>query len=88
MLLAAVSGALRHYLQEHGSGVGEIQAMVPFNLRSLDDPLPRELGNKFGLVFLPLPVGTSGSYRRLTRGPPADEDDQGQAATARSHTGC
>jgi diacylglycerol O-acyltransferase len=39
---------------------------VPFNLRPLDQPVPRELGNKFGLVMLPLPVGTSGSYRRLT----------------------
>ncbi len=65
VLLAAVSGALRHYLQGRGSNVGEIQAMVPFNLRPLDQPIPRKLGNKFGLVFLPLPVGTSGSYRRL-----------------------
>jgi diacylglycerol O-acyltransferase len=65
VLLAAVSGALRHYLQDHDSPVSEIQAMVPFNLRPLDRPVPRELGNKFGLVFLPLPVGTSGSYRRL-----------------------
>jgi diacylglycerol O-acyltransferase len=65
VLLAAVSGALRHYLQGRDSSVGEIQAMVPFNLRPLDKPLPRKLGNKFGLVFLPLPVGTSGSYRRL-----------------------
>jgi diacylglycerol O-acyltransferase / wax synthase len=65
VLLAAVSGALRHYLQERGSNVGEIAAMVPFNLRPLDEPIPRKLGNKFGLVFLPLPVGTSGSYRRL-----------------------
>ncbi len=65
VLLAAVSGALRHYLQERGSAAPEIQAMVPFNLRPLDKPVPRELGNKFGLVFLPLPVGTSGSYRRL-----------------------
>ena len=48
-----------------GSPVAEIQAMVPFNLRPLDQPVPRELGNKFGLVFLPLPVGVSGSYRRL-----------------------
>lgn len=39
--------------------------MVPFNLRPLDRPIPRELGNRFGLVFLPLPVGVSGSYRRL-----------------------
>ena len=65
VLLAAVSGALRHYLQERGSRAGEIQAMVPFNLRPLDQPVPRELGNKFGLVFLPLPVGVSGRYRRL-----------------------
>jgi len=65
VLLAAVSGALRHYLQDHGSAVAELQAMVPFNLRPLDEPLPRDLGNRFGLVFLPLPVGTSGSYRRL-----------------------
>ena len=65
VLLAAVSGALRHYLKERGSPVGEIQAMVPVNLRPLDQPVPRELGNRFGLVFLPLPVGTSGSYRRL-----------------------
>jgi diacylglycerol O-acyltransferase len=65
VLLAAVSGALRHYLQERGGPVAEIQAMVPFNLRPLDQPVPRKLGNKFGLVMLPLPVGTSGSYRRL-----------------------
>ena len=65
VLLAAVSGALRHYLQERGGPIGEIQAMVPFNLRPLDEPVPRELGNRFGLVFLPLPVATSGSYRRL-----------------------
>ena len=65
VLLAAVSGSIRHYLQERGGPVTEIQAMVPFNLRPLDKPVPRELGNKFGLVMLPLPVGTSGSYRRL-----------------------
>lgn len=65
VLLAAVSGALRHYLQRRGGAVSEIQAIVPFNLRPLDEPVPRELGNRFGLVFLPLPVGVSGSYRRL-----------------------
>ena len=65
VLMAALTGALRHYLQERGSPTREIQAMVPFNLRPLDQPIPRELGNRFGLVFLPLPVGVSGSYRRL-----------------------
>jgi diacylglycerol O-acyltransferase / wax synthase len=66
VLMAALSGGLRHYLRDRGSPVREIQAMVPFNLRPLDQPVPRDLGNKFGLVFLPLPVGVSGSYRRLT----------------------
>ena len=66
VLLAALSGALRHYLQRRGAPTREIQAMVPFNLRPLDEPVPRDLGNRFGLVFLPLPVGVSGSYRRLT----------------------
>ena len=65
VLLAAVSGALRHYLQDRDSPVAEIQALVPYNLRPLGQPVPPELGNRFGLVFLPLPVGTSGSYRRL-----------------------
>jgi diacylglycerol O-acyltransferase / wax synthase len=65
VLLAAVSGALRHYLQARGESAPEIQALVPFNLRPLEEPVPRDLGNRFGLVFLPLPVGTSGSYRRL-----------------------
>jgi hypothetical protein len=45
--------------------VPEIQALGPFNLRPLDQPVPRSLGNKFGLVMLPLPVNMSGSYRRL-----------------------
>jgi len=66
VLLAALSGGLRHYLRNRGAPAREIQAMVPFNLRPLDQPVPRDLGNKFGLVFLPLPVGVSGSYRRLT----------------------
>jgi diacylglycerol O-acyltransferase / wax synthase len=65
VLLAALSGGLRHYLRERRAPVREIQAMVPVNLRPLDQPVPRDLGNKFGLVFLPLPVGVSGSYRRL-----------------------
>jgi WS/DGAT/MGAT family acyltransferase len=65
VLLAAVSGALRHYLQDRGSPVAEIQAMVPFNLRPREEPIPRDLGNRFGLVFLPLPVGVSDSRRRL-----------------------
>ena len=39
--------------------------MVPFNLRPLDQPLPPDLGNRFGLVFLQLPVGLEDPRRRL-----------------------
>ncbi len=39
--------------------------MVPFNLRPLDQPLPRELGNRFGLVYLTLPVGIDDPMERL-----------------------
>jgi WS/DGAT/MGAT family acyltransferase len=65
VVLSAVAGALRHYLQGRNETLADIQAMIPFNLRSLDAPLPRDLGNHFGLVFLPLPVTVSGSLERL-----------------------
>ena len=39
--------------------------MVPFNLRALDEPLPRDLGNDFSLVLLPLPVGSDDGQERL-----------------------
>ena len=65
VLVAAMTGALREYLQERESLVDEIRAFVPFNLRPLDRPLPAGLGNKFGLVFLPLPVGARTAAKRL-----------------------
>jgi len=65
VLLAAVAGALRRHLQRRGKPVGAIQAMVPFNLRQLQEPVPRELGNRFGLVYLELPVDMSDSSERL-----------------------
>jgi hypothetical protein len=46
VLLAAVSGGLPHYLRDRGSAVTEIQAVITFNLRPLDEPVPRTLGNK------------------------------------------
>jgi WS/DGAT/MGAT family acyltransferase len=65
VLLAAVSGGLRHYLRARGRPVVDIDAIVQYNLMSLDGPVPSTLGNKFGPVSLRLPVGASGSYRRL-----------------------
>jgi len=65
VLLAALSGALGRYLKERGDVVSEldIHAAVPVNLRRADDILT--LGNRFGLVFVPLPMGMSDPLDRL-----------------------
>ena len=65
VLLSAMAGALRSYLRARGGLVDEVTAFVPFNLRPLDEPLSPALGNRFGLVFLRLPVGTGDRRRRL-----------------------
>ena len=39
--------------------------MVPVNLRPLDLPLPRELGNRFALVCPALPSGLATAAARL-----------------------
>jgi WS/DGAT/MGAT family acyltransferase len=65
VLTAAVTGALRRYLLGRDSLVDEIRTTVPYNLRAPDEPLPRELGNRFGLVYLTLPVGIADPADRL-----------------------
>ena len=65
VLLAAATGALRRYLQSRGEQVDgiDIRAAVPVNLRAPDEP--PSLGNRFGLVFLALPVGADDPLDRL-----------------------
>jgi len=65
VLTAAMTGALRGYLLGRDSLVDEIRTMVPYNLRAADEPLPRELGNRFGLVYLTLPIGIADPADRL-----------------------
>jgi WS/DGAT/MGAT family acyltransferase len=65
VLLSAMAGALRTYLRRRGGLVDAVTAFVPFNLRPLDQPLSPDLGNRFGLVFLSLPVGIGDRRRRL-----------------------
>lgn len=66
LLLAAMAGALRRELAERNEQVDELRLIVPINLRPLDQRVPAELGNRFGLVFLALPVGIADPDRRLT----------------------
>lgn len=65
VLVAAMAGALRHYMQRRGAEVDglTIRGVVPVDLRRADRAL--ELGNRFGLVFLDLPVGVAGPVERL-----------------------
>lgn len=65
ILLASVAGALRGYLMAKGDPVAatEIRAMVPVNLRAQDDI--EDLGNRFGLVALELPIGIDNPLARL-----------------------
>jgi len=64
-LIGAVTGAIRRYLLDRGEDVAglEIRAAVPVNLRPIEGPV--ELGNRFGLIFLPLPVGLEKPADRL-----------------------
>jgi WS/DGAT/MGAT family acyltransferase len=65
MLLSSVAGALRGYLQAKGDSVldAEIRALVPVNLRAPGDI--EDLGNRFGLVALELPVGIENPLARV-----------------------
>ncbi len=65
VLMATVAGALGAHLREtHGFDTTELvlRASVPINLRAAEEPMA--LGNKFGLVFVDLPVGTRNPLQR------------------------
>ncbi len=64
VLLACVAGAMRRYLEDCGdrtAGV-ECRAMVPINLRAPGDV---DLGNRFGIIAVELPVGIEHPLERL-----------------------
>ena len=65
VLLTCVAGALGAYLRDQGEATEgkEIRAMVPVNLRPLDQAW--QLGNRFGLVPLVLPLGMANPVERL-----------------------
>lgn len=65
VMVAAVAGALRRQVIAAGGEPEDLATMVPVNLRPLDQPLPRELGNKFALVVLNLPVAGDSPRERL-----------------------
>ena len=65
VLLSCVAGAIGDYLRDNGESVEgkEIRAMVPVNLRPLDQAY--KLGNQFGLAPVVLPVGLDNPVERV-----------------------
>jgi WS/DGAT/MGAT family acyltransferase len=63
--VAALAGALAAYQERRGVEPVDIPTMVPVNVRPLDQPLPRELGNRFALVLFTLPSGQFTTFGRL-----------------------
>ncbi len=65
VLLACAAGAIGGWLAEQGDDPAgkEIRAMVPVNLRPLEQAW--QLGNRFGLAPLVLPVGIDNPVERL-----------------------
>jgi len=63
VLITALSTAVARYLRARGRDLKRLRAVVPVDLR---DPRAKfELGNKFGLVFLSLPLGDMSVPDRL-----------------------
>jgi WS/DGAT/MGAT family acyltransferase len=67
VMVAALSGALRSYLNHRGVAGhhDSLRAMVPVNLRPPERA--HALGNEFGLVILELPVAERDPLRRVAR---------------------
>jgi WS/DGAT/MGAT family acyltransferase len=65
VLLSCAAGAIGGYLRARGQDPAgkEIRAMVPVNLRALDEAW--QLGNHFGLTPLVLPIGVANPVQRL-----------------------
>lgn len=65
VLVSALAGALHRYVARHHGDPVDIPTMVPVNVRPLDEPLPRELGNRFALVLFILPSSLGTPFERL-----------------------
>ncbi len=66
VLLAATAAGLHRHLMERDGVVGDLRAAVPVDLRR-GTPVAADLGNIFGVVFVPLPVGVADPRRRLQK---------------------
>ena len=64
VLLAVTAGALRRLLVEHDETPHDLRVFVPVDLRR-GEPVPPSLGNRFGMVFVRLPVSVPDAVGRV-----------------------
>ncbi len=68
LLLSCVAGALREKMLASGDDVDgqTIHVTVPVNIRPMGEKTaPKQLGNHFGTVFVPLPIGIANPIERV-----------------------
>jgi len=65
VLISCTAGALGQYLEKRAAETGDlnIRGLIPINLRPIE--IDQNLGNKFGMLFLTLPVGVADPVERL-----------------------
>jgi diacylglycerol O-acyltransferase len=63
VVLAVASGAVRHFLEQHGETPIGLKTMVPVSVRG--DGLPADLGNEVSFLFIELPCDEPDPVRRL-----------------------
>jgi WS/DGAT/MGAT family acyltransferase len=63
--LAVTAGALRSYLLAHGERPRDLRIFIPVNVRPPNQPVSTTLGNRFGLIFLSLPISVAEPDRRV-----------------------
>jgi WS/DGAT/MGAT family acyltransferase len=65
VLLAVTAGALRRHLAAHGDVPHDLRVFVPVDLRPRGEPVPATLGNRFGIVFVTLPLSVADPVARV-----------------------
>jgi diacylglycerol O-acyltransferase / wax synthase len=65
VLLAVTAGALRRHLAAHGDVQHDLRVFVPVDLRPRGEPVPATLGNRFGIVFVKLPLSVADPVARV-----------------------
>ncbi len=63
VLTTVACGALSRYWRDRGGTPRDLRAVIPVSLRPAEEM--RDLGNRFGLVFLKLPLAAQDPQRRL-----------------------